>query len=39
MLAGIDVVGLLNLRADLLLVGRLLGRGPGAIYGLLYRVC
>ena len=38
MLAGIDVVGLLNLRADLLLVGRLLGAGPGAIYGLLYRV-
>jgi O-antigen/teichoic acid export membrane protein len=37
-LAGIDVIGLLNLRADLLLVGRILGAGPGAVYGLLYRV-
>jgi O-antigen/teichoic acid export membrane protein len=37
-LAGIEVVGLLNVRSDLLLVGRILGAGPGAVYGLLYRV-
>jgi len=37
-LAGIETVGLLYLRADLLLVGHLLGAGPGATYGLLYRV-
>ena len=37
-LAGIEVVGLSNLRADLLLVGRIMGAGPGAVYGLLYRV-
>lgn len=36
-LAGIDVVGLLNLRADLLLVGHMLGAVLGATYGLLYR--
>jgi len=36
-LAGIDVVGLLNLRADLLLVGHILGSVTGATYGLLYR--
>jgi O-antigen/teichoic acid export membrane protein len=36
-LAGIDVVGLVNLRADLLLVGHMLGAVPGATYGLLYR--
>ena len=36
-LAGIDVVGLLNLRADLLLVGHMLGATLGATYGLLYR--
>ena len=34
----IEVVGFLNLRADLLLVGRIMGAGPGAVYGLLYRV-
>jgi O-antigen/teichoic acid export membrane protein len=37
-LAGIETVGLLYLRADLLLVGYLLGAGPGATYGLLYRI-
>jgi O-antigen/teichoic acid export membrane protein len=37
-LAGIETVGLLYLRADLLLVGHLLGAGAGATYGLLYRV-
>ena len=36
-LAGIETVGLLYLRADLLLVGHLLGAGAGATYGLLYR--
>jgi O-antigen/teichoic acid export membrane protein len=36
-LAGIDIVGLVNLRADLLIVGRVLGAAPGATYGLLYR--
>jgi O-antigen/teichoic acid export membrane protein len=38
LLGGIEVVGVLNIRADLLLVGRILGAGPGAVYGLLYRV-
>jgi O-antigen/teichoic acid export membrane protein len=37
-LAGIDIVGILNLRADLLLVGHILGAARGATYGLLYRV-
>jgi O-antigen/teichoic acid export membrane protein len=37
-LAGIDVVGIANLRADLLLVGHILGAARGATYGLLYRV-
>ncbi|MFA5883697.1 MAG: polysaccharide biosynthesis C-terminal domain-containing protein [Acidimicrobiia bacterium] len=37
-LAGIEGVAVLNLRADLLLVGRMLGAAPGATYGLLYRV-
>ena len=37
-LAGIDLLGILNLRADLLLVGHILGATPGATYGLLYRV-
>ena len=37
-LAGIEVVALAYLRADLLLVGRLLGAGVGATYGMLYRV-
>jgi O-antigen/teichoic acid export membrane protein len=36
-LAGIDIVGLVNLRADLLIVGRVLGAALGATYGLLYR--
>lgn len=36
-LAGIEAVGVMTLRADLLLVGHILGAGPGAIYGLLYR--
>ena len=36
-LAGIDIVGLVNLRLDLLLVGRMLGATLGATYGLLYR--
>jgi O-antigen/teichoic acid export membrane protein len=36
-LAAIDVVGLVNLRADLLLVGHALGAVLGATYGLLYR--
>ncbi len=37
-LAGIETVGLCYLRADLLLVGHLLGAAAGATYGLLYRV-
>jgi O-antigen/teichoic acid export membrane protein len=37
-LAGIEVVALAYLRADLLLVGRLLGADVGAVYGMLYRV-
>lgn len=37
-LAGIEVVALAYLRADLLLVGRLLGAGVGATYGMIYRV-
>jgi O-antigen/teichoic acid export membrane protein len=36
-LAGIEAVGVMNLRADLLLVGHILGAAPGATYGLLYR--
>jgi O-antigen/teichoic acid export membrane protein len=36
-LAGIEVVGLVNLRLDLLLVGRILGAALGATYGLVYR--
>jgi len=36
-LAGIDVVGILNLRADLFLAGHVLGAARGATYGLLYR--
>jgi O-antigen/teichoic acid export membrane protein len=36
-LAGVDVLGVLNLRVDLLLVGHILGAAPGATYGLLYR--
>jgi len=36
-LAAIDVVALVNLRADLLLVGHTLGAALGATYGLLYR--
>jgi len=37
-LAGIETVGLCYLRADLLLVGHLLGAAAGATYGLLSRV-
>ncbi|MSO79887.1 MAG: hypothetical protein EXQ79_09830 [Acidimicrobiia bacterium] len=37
-LAGIETVGLCYLRADLLLVGHVLGAAAGATYGLLYRV-
>lgn len=37
-LAGIEVAAIVNLRADLLLVGHILGAGPGATYGLLYRI-
>ncbi|MEX0666302.1 MAG: hypothetical protein WD598_16230 [Acidimicrobiia bacterium] len=36
--AGIETVGLCYLRADLLLVGHVLGAASGATYGLLYRV-
>ena len=36
--AGIEVVGIANLRMDLLLVGHMLGAVPGATYGLMYRV-
>ena len=36
-LAAMDVVALVNLRADLLLVGHMLGAVLGATYGLLYR--
>jgi O-antigen/teichoic acid export membrane protein len=36
-LAAIDVVALANLRADLLLVGHMMGAVLGATYGLLYR--
>jgi O-antigen/teichoic acid export membrane protein len=36
-LAGIEVVTLVNQRVDLLLVGRILGAAPGAVYGMLYR--
>jgi O-antigen/teichoic acid export membrane protein len=36
--AGIETVGLFYLRADLLLVGHLLGAAAGATYGVLYRV-
>ena len=37
-LAGIEVVSLAYLRADLLLVSRMLGAGVGAVYGMIYRV-
>jgi O-antigen/teichoic acid export membrane protein len=37
-LAGIELVALAYLRADLLLVGRILGPVVGATYGMLYRV-
>ena len=37
-LAGIELVALAYLRADLLIVGRILGAGAGAVYGMLYRV-
>lgn len=37
-LAGIEVVALAYLRADLLLVSRMLGAGVGAVYGMIYRV-
>lgn len=36
--AGIEVVGIVKLRADLLLVGHIMGAVRGATYGLLYRV-
>jgi O-antigen/teichoic acid export membrane protein len=36
--AGIEVVSLAYLRADLLFVGRMLGAGVGATYGMVYRV-
>ena len=37
-LAGVELVALAYLRADLLIVGRILGPGAGAAYGMLYRV-
>ena len=37
-LAGIEVVSLAYLRADLLLVSRMPGAGVGAVYGMIYRV-
>jgi O-antigen/teichoic acid export membrane protein len=37
-LAGVEIVSLAYLRADLLLVGRILGPALGAVYGLVYRV-
>ena len=37
-LAGIETVGLFYLRADLLLVGHLLGAAVGATYAVLYRI-
>jgi len=37
-LAGIDVVALVNLRVDLLVVGRMAGAVAGVTYGLAYRI-